>query len=180
MLLLLRQSHSSIPRHIYSKQPILPVSSLFYSGFPLILLNCFQYFKILTHHPHQYLDAAIRYQPNDIQDDLGLFSSIPSRRFYIKTTDLPANDKILQPRPHQSIIQARAASSAAQKPRWQKKAACFIEIIQNISFVKCICCFSTQFVQSHANHIFYRIKQKSIHVAFRLHARHFSTTPGQS
>ena len=69
----------------------------------------------------------------------------------MKTTDLPANDKILQPRPHQSIIHARAASSAAQKPRWQKKAACFIELIQYISFVKCVCCFSTQFVSLNHN-----------------------------
>ena len=103
MLLSLRQSHFSIPRLIFSKHPILPVSSLFYSGFSLILLDCFQSFKIPTHHPYSYLDldAAIRFQPNDIQDDLGLFSSNPSRRLYIKTTDLPANDKILQPRPHQ-------------------------------------------------------------------------------
>lgn len=153
MLLSLRQSHFSIPRLIFSTQPILPVSSLFYSGFSLILLDCFQSFKIPTHHPHPYLDfdAAVRYQPNDIQDDLGPFSSIPSRRFYIKTTDLPANGTILQPRPHQSIIHARAASSAAQKPRWQKKAACFIEIIQYISFVKCVCCFSTQFVRLNHN-----------------------------
>jgi hypothetical protein len=43
----------------------------------------------------------------------------------MKTTDLPANDKILQPRPRQSIIHARAASSAAQKPRWQKKSSVF-------------------------------------------------------
>ena len=41
---------------------------------------------------------------NDIQDDMGPFSSIPSLRFQINSTDLPANYKCLAPQPHDSII----------------------------------------------------------------------------
>ncbi len=61
-----------------------------YSSFLLFFMVAypvFLSFKNLTHHPHLFtdFDAAVRSSPNDIKDDLGPFSSIPSRRFHIKT-----------------------------------------------------------------------------------------------
>ena len=56
-------------------------------------------------HAYTHFDAAGAISlHNDIQDDMGPFSSIPSLRFHINSTDLPANYKCLAPQPHDSII----------------------------------------------------------------------------